>query len=424
MDETEVEQWRIKKLIKSLKNANGNGTSVVSIILSPGASISKMNQKLTEEYGTATNIKSKVNQKSVLAALVSARERLKTYSKCPSNGLVIYSGEVVGEDGKEKRVVIDIEPFKPLNTTVYLCDNKFYTAPLEELLCDDKTFVFVIVDGDGYLLATVSGNAHQIIDKFDVSLPSKTRRGGQSANRFAHLRAEARYNYVKKVCEHLKTNLIIGDKVPFEGIIFAGNADIKHDILGAEPLDMRIKNKVISVIDISYGGPSGLSNAISLSAEKLGNMRYVVEKNLLSHYFELISKDSGLYAFAVVDTMAALEAGAVDSLLVWESLPLEIWETIMKDGSRRISYIDPKAQRNKDEGDNDENCEVETIVKESLLDYFVEHHNDFGAKLKFISGNTGEGAQFVKGFGGLGAILRYKMEFTNYDDFDDEYMST
>lgn len=31
------------------------------------------------------------------------------------------------EEGKEKKVNIDFEPFKPINTSLYLCDNKFHT---------------------------------------------------------------------------------------------------------------------------------------------------------------------------------------------------------------------------------------------------------------------------------------------------------
>jgi peptide chain release factor subunit 1 len=45
----------------------------------------------------------------------------------PNNGLVIYCGTIVTDDGKEKKVNIDFEPFKPINTSLYLCDNKFHT---------------------------------------------------------------------------------------------------------------------------------------------------------------------------------------------------------------------------------------------------------------------------------------------------------
>lgn len=44
----------------------------------------------------------------------------------PPNGLVIYCGTIVTEEGKEKKVNIDFEPFKPINTSLYLCDNKVY----------------------------------------------------------------------------------------------------------------------------------------------------------------------------------------------------------------------------------------------------------------------------------------------------------
>ncbi len=46
---------------------------------------------LTIEFGTAKNIKSRVNRLSVLSAITSTQQKLKTYnSRLPKNGLVIY----------------------------------------------------------------------------------------------------------------------------------------------------------------------------------------------------------------------------------------------------------------------------------------------------------------------------------------------
>lgn len=80
-----------------------------------------------DEFGTASNIKSRVNRLSVLGAITSTQQRLKLYNKVPTNGLVIYCGTIVTAEGKEKKVNIDFEPFKPINTSLYLCDNKFHT---------------------------------------------------------------------------------------------------------------------------------------------------------------------------------------------------------------------------------------------------------------------------------------------------------
>lgn len=93
---------------------------------------------LANEYGTASNIKSRVNRQSVLAAITSAQQRLKLYTRVPPNGLVVYTGTVMTDDGKEKKMNIDFEPFKPINTSLYLCDNKFHTEALNELLEADN----------------------------------------------------------------------------------------------------------------------------------------------------------------------------------------------------------------------------------------------------------------------------------------------
>lgn len=60
------------------------------------------------------------------------------------------------EDGKtEKKINFDFEPFKPINQSLYFCDNRFHTDALNELLDDDDKFGFIIVDGNGALYGTL-----------------------------------------------------------------------------------------------------------------------------------------------------------------------------------------------------------------------------------------------------------------------------
>ena len=100
---------------------------MISLVIPPRDQISRISKMLADEYGTASNIKSRVNRLSVLGAITSTQQKLKLYSKVPPNGLVLYCGTILTDDGKEKRVNIDFEPFKPINTSLYLCDNKFHT---------------------------------------------------------------------------------------------------------------------------------------------------------------------------------------------------------------------------------------------------------------------------------------------------------
>jgi len=47
----------------------------------------------------------------------------------------------------------------------------------------------------------------------------------------------------------------------------------------------------------------------------------------------------------------------------------------------------------------------------------AENYQTYGARLTFITNKSPEGFQFVKGFGGIGAFLRYKL---NLDDAGDQ----
>lgn len=128
---------------------------MISLIIPPKDQISRVSKMLADEFGTASNIKSRVNRLSVLGAITSVQHRLKLYTKVPPNGLVIYCGTIVTEEGKEKKVNIDFEPFKPINTSLYLCDNKFHTEALTALLADDNKFGFIVMDGNGALFGTL-----------------------------------------------------------------------------------------------------------------------------------------------------------------------------------------------------------------------------------------------------------------------------
>merc|ERR1712149_117891 len=306
-----VEIWKIKKLIKSLEAARGNGTSMISLIIPPKDQISRVSKMLGDEYGTASNIKSRVNRLSVLGAITSTQQKLKLYNKVPPNGLVVYCGTIVTGEGKEKKVNIDFEPFKPINTSLYLCDNKFHTEALTELLADDNKFGFIVMDGNGALFGTLSGNTRDVLHKFTVDLPKKHGRGGQSALRFARLRMEKRHNYVRKVAEVAVQLFISNDKPNCSGLILAGSADFKTELSQSDMFDPRLQAVIIKIVDVSYGGENGLNQAIELAADALANVKLMKEKKLLQKYFDQIAQDTGCFCFMVDDTLKGLEMGAV-----------------------------------------------------------------------------------------------------------------
>ncbi|KAK4742916.1 hypothetical protein SAY87_000917 [Trapa incisa] len=66
-----IEIRNIKKLIKALESARGNDTSIISLIMPPCDQISRVTKMLGDEFGTTSNIKSRVDRQSVLGAITS-----------------------------------------------------------------------------------------------------------------------------------------------------------------------------------------------------------------------------------------------------------------------------------------------------------------------------------------------------------------
>jgi peptide chain release factor subunit 1 len=417
----QIEMFKVKKLIKNLEAARGNGTSMISLIIPPGDQLSRVNKMLSDEYGTASNIKSRVNRLSVLGAITSTQQRLKLYSKCPKNGLVVYCGTVITDEGKERKVAIDFEPFKPINTSLYLCDNKFHTEDLNELLMDDEAFGFIVVDGNGTLYGTVQGSNREVLHKFSVDLPKKHGRGGQSALRFARLRLEKRHNYVRKVAE-MATQLFVpdGQRPNVQGIVLAGSADFKAELMRSDLFDPRLAKIVVKMVDVSYGGENGFNQAIELSADALANVKLMKEKKLLQRYMEEISQDTGKYCFMIEDTLKALDLGAVEDLIIWDNL--EINRFVLRNtstGEERVVHLN-KEQENQDSYFHDPvtGAEMETVEKESFVEWMANNYKSFGCNLEFVTDRSGEGTQFVKGFGGVGGILRWKVDFAELEGFE------
>ncbi|KAH9842390.1 peptide chain release factor eRF/aRF subunit 1 [Rhodofomes roseus] len=420
--EQNIHMWKIKKLIKSLDAARGAGTSMISLIVPPKDQISRVSAMLTQEYGTASNIKSRVNRLSVLAAITSTQQRLKLYNRVPPNGLVLFVGTILTDEGKEKKVSFDFEPHKPINTSLYLCDNKFHTEALQELLESDSKFGFIVMDGNGTLFGTVAGNTREVIHKFTVDLPKKHGRGGQSALRFARLRDEKRHNYVRKVAEHAVQHFITNDKVNVTGLVLAGSADFKTELSLSDMFDPRLASKVIKVVDVSYGGENGFNQAIELAAESLANVKFVQEKRLIQKYFDEISQDTGKYCFGVDDTLKALDLGAVETLIVWENLDITRYVLRNAAGEEIIVHANKEQEKDREKFfDKSTNLEMEQVCEpQSLLEWFADKYREFGANLEFVTNRSQEGAQFVKGFGGIGGLLRYKVDFTNLQTIDDQ----
>jgi peptide chain release factor subunit 1 len=395
---------------------------MISLVIRPKDEISRVNKMLVEEYGKASNIKSRITRLSVLSAITSTQQKLKLFSKVPPNGLVIFTGTVVTETNKEKMISRVLEPFRPIHTSSYLCDTKFHTEALAELLESDDRFGFIVIDGLGALFGTLCGSSREVVHRLSVDLPKKHGRGGQSALRFARLRLEKRHNYLRRVSELATQFFITNDRPNVTGIVLAGLADFKNELSASDMFDPRLQAVVLKIVDVSYGGDNGFNQAIELSAEELRNVKFVQEKKLIGQFMEEVSMDTMKYAFGFQDTMKALEMGAAHTLIVWENL--EYTRFLLRNtqtGEEKPMFVQIKA------GDGDTasvpdhmkdpvtGIDLEVAEAMPAVEWFAQNYKRFGTKLEFVSNRSQEGSQFCKGFGGIGALLRYQVDFLSLE---------
>ena len=377
----------------------GNHTSLITLLVRAGTSISDVNKHLTEEYGTATNIRSRVNRLSVLSAITTVQHRLKLYHHIPSNGLALFCGIA-----DEKKILVDFEPPRPIKKAIYLCDNRFHTESIYDLLDDGPLFAFVIVAGDGFLLATLQGSSVKILHRESVDLPNHHRRGGQSSVRFARLRVEKRTNYLRKIAETMNLDLLPLLK-KIKSIILAGPADLKNELAQSELIDKRLKSQILKTIDLSSTGEKGLNEAIDQSADLLGGLKYLEEKKEVQGFLTAIQTNQPV-TFGLIETMRALEMGAVEKILLWDEL--DVIRHSNKDeitySSKTLKLVGPQASH--------------AIDKISLIEWLIESRSSFGINVVLLSDATPEGNDFAHGFGGIGARLRYPiaLELPEIDD--------
>lgn len=174
------------------------------------------------------------------------------------------------------------------------------------------------------------------------------------------------------------------------------------------------------------GGENGFNQAIELASDCLGNVKFIREKKLLSQYFAEIAKDSGRYCFGVKDTLAALDGGAIDELIVWEQLDIQRYTLKHKETEvETVVFLNERQERDMSNFKAPDGSDLEVVEKISLLEWLTNNYKSFGAKLQFVTNKSQEGSQFCRGFGGIGGLLRYQVDFLAMEgdeDLDDDFL--
>ena len=407
----EAELALFKKKLKKLKEFKGRGTELISLYMPEDVDRSSVTGQITEEMSQSSNIKSPQTRKNVQGALRKIDNFLKQIDfKLPKNGLVVFSGNVSETEGRSDIQLMTLRPIRPLRTKLYWCDSEFHLAPLEDMVSPKDAFGIVVLDKSDATIAVLIGKKYEILGRFTSGISGKHRAGGQSSVRFARLHEEAAQEFYKRISEKINSMFLpYGDKL--KGLIVAGPGMTKNYFLNKELIDHRIRKKVLGVIDTSYTDESGIREVVQKADELLKDTDIITEKNLINAFLEAVVKN-GLAAYGQKEVEQALELGKVSGLLVSDALAWMVFkfhcdkcnsteELVVKEPGK----FDSSAYKC---GKCGSSTQAEVIEEIDYADWLMEKAHAIGATIYIVSTDTPEGDQFFKGFGGIGAMLRYK----------------
>ncbi len=167
------------KFIHDLEKHKGRHTELVSVYVPAGYDIVKIMQHLSQEQGTATNIKDSTTRKNVIDSIERMLQSLKLYKKTPDNGLAIFAGNVAEREGQQDIEVFQMEPPEQLNFRLYRCDKTFVTDALKEIAEKKEIYGLVVMDKREGNVALLRGKKIIPLTTTTSIVPGKTRAGGQ-----------------------------------------------------------------------------------------------------------------------------------------------------------------------------------------------------------------------------------------------------
>jgi peptide chain release factor subunit 1 len=411
--DTQFRRYEFQRKLDEIAGVKGRATELVSLYVPPGRQLSDVMAYLRNEYAQSSNIKSRTTRKNVMWAIESLMGRVRQYKEAPASGVAFFVGsKAVGAD-KTEPVTFIVEPPEPLNTYLYRCDSSFFLDPLLAMAHEPDLWGLIVMDRAEVTLGFLRGKRVEALRNRQSLVPSKHGRGGQSQHRFERLIEHAAHEFFVKVGE-MSNELFLSKKETLKGILIGGPGATKEYFVKEAYLHYELQQKVVQpLFDTGYTDEYGLKELVEKATQTLHGLEVTEEKRLVQRLFSEIRKaEGGLAAYGEADVLRALDAGAVDTLLVSEGLRKkrvtfacsscgETFERTLADDEVEKVAAQPCPK-----------CGASSLSIQKDEDYvaLLFHRAEAsGASVQMISTESEEGEMLQKAFGGVAALLRYPM---------------
>jgi peptide chain release factor subunit 1 len=414
-DEEQSQQrarYEFKRILEDLEDVRGRGTELVSLYLTPDKNIRDARQQISSEIGEAQNIKSKSTRKNVIAALETIEGALKNYKQTPENGLVFLVGHKSAKGDTTEMVKHVFEPPQPVPVNLYRCDNTFHLDPLEGMVEDADAYGLVVIDRSEASIGVLRGEHVETLRHTQSMVPSKHTAGGQSQQRFERLIEEAAQEFYKQVAEQVNELLWKRRDKEIQGLLVGGPGRTKDEWLKTDNLHHELDKKLVDTFDTGYADEYGLSELVDQAHDTLEQRGLTREKDLMDRFLAEVRQEGGKFSYGEDQVRQRLQMGAVETLLLSESLRRVRADLECPDCEHELERTtdEPDAFRH-DPPTCPEcgNAQLEIVHETDVVDELTELAGQRGTDVEIISEQSEQGQMLMNAFGGVAAILRFRV---------------
>ncbi len=238
----------------------------------------------------------------------------------PDTGFAIFVGCALNiKTGAEQEIAQLIIPTRPIAQALYRCDKIFHVDQLVALFGSERMHGLVIIGGEESRALIVCGTSIKKAADTNVDRMNRHRCGGQSSNRFLHIRQSQIADYVQRVVAMIHETYFDATqgKLIVQSIVLAGTGEIKDQVQAL--MTSSIKQAVMATLSIANLDDTHAILQRALPYFQGANV--IEEAKTRNRFCNMLKQDStsDRMVYGQAQIQEAAENGNVKELLVYES---------------------------------------------------------------------------------------------------------
>jgi peptide chain release factor subunit 1 len=177
-----------------------------------------------------------------------------------------------------------------------------------------------------------------------------------------------------------------------------------------------LKNKILDIVDTAYVQEQGAKEVVDKAPEIMRKVRYIEEKKIMQQFLYEIGHDTGMVTYGEDDVRKALQMGAVRVLLLSEGVDItRVTVKCNACGYQEQQTVKTSMLTNFEQSLSPKQCPkcnaqaLAIAETEDLIDEFAKLAEYSNTEIEMISTETEEGQMLKNSFGGIAALLRFKL---------------